>query len=109
MFRKAVRDNNQIYNYFVGLAALAEHCATLEALDVGWCQEVTDAGIELVSANCFRLSYFGLIRCDKVTVETVETLAQKYPRISYSTFILESQRLLERARKDGYKFETSAT
>jgi len=41
-------------------------------------------------------------------METIETLALTYPRINYSTFILESRRLLERARKEGYKFEMAA-
>lgn len=75
---------------------------------MGWCQEITDAGIKLVSEKCLKLNYLGLIRCDKVTMETIELLALTYPRINYSTFILESRRLLERARKEGYKFEMSA-
>lgn len=88
-----------------GLEALAKHCPTLEALDVGWCQDITDVGIRLVSSQCLKLNYLGLIRCDKVTMETIESLALAYPRINYSTFVLESRRVLERARKEGYKFE----
>ncbi|XP_053387495.1 uncharacterized protein LOC123542197 [Mercenaria mercenaria] len=88
-----------------GLEDIAEYRPTLEALDVGWCQAVTDRGVRVISLACKHLDYFGLIRCDRVTIETIEELVLKYPRINYSTFILESRKLLERARKEGYQFK----
>lgn len=90
---------------YSGLEDIAKYRPTLEALDVGWCQEVTDHGVRVMSLACKHLDYFGLIRCDRVTVETIEELVLKYPRINYSTFILESRRLLERARNEGYQFD----
>ena len=83
---------------------IAEFRPTLEALDVGWCQDITDHGVCVISDACPHLDYFGLIRCDQVTVETVEQLVLKYPRVNYSTFVLESRRLLERAQREGFMF-----
>ena len=59
--------------------------------------------MRVISLACKHLDYFGLIRCDKVTQETVEELVLKYPQINYSTFILESRRLLARARREGFQ------
>lgn len=76
---------------------------TLKNLDIGWCQ-VTDDGIRTLSATCQSLRYLGLIRCDAVTADAVEELVAKYPQITYSTFILESKKLIERARREGFMF-----
>lgn len=77
---------------------------TLKNLDIGWCQAVTDDGIRSLSATCQSLRYLGLIRCDAVTADAVEELVAKYPQITYSTFILESKKLIERARREGFMF-----
>ena len=89
--------------FITGLEDIAKYCPTLEALDVGWCQDVTDNGIIVISLACKKLEYFGLIRCDKVTIDTIEELVPRFPHINYSTFLLESRRLLERARR-GFQF-----
>lgn len=86
----------------IGLEDIAKYCPTLEGLDVGWCHEISDRGVRVVSLACKKLEYFGLIRCDKVTMETMEELVPKFPRINYSTFMLETRRLLQKARKEGY-------
>jgi hypothetical protein len=86
---------------FIGLEDIAMYCPNSEALDVGWCQEVTDSGVRVISLSCKYLNYFG----HRVTLETIEELALKHPSINYSIFILESRRLLERARNEGYQFK----
>ncbi|KAL4216584.1 hypothetical protein ACF0H5_024307 [Mactra antiquata] len=90
-----------------GLKDIAKYCPLLEALDIGWCQGVTDHGVRVISNSCKHLEYFGLIRCDQVTIETVEELEQSNPHINYSTFVSESRRLFERAKREGYRFELS--
>ncbi|XP_052265024.1 uncharacterized protein LOC127867723 [Dreissena polymorpha] len=88
-----------------GLEAIAKHCTCLESLDIGWCQSVTDPGIRVVSLACKILEYFGLIRCDQITSETIDELVVEHPHINYSTFLLDSKRLFEKARREGYKFD----
>ncbi|WAR29828.1 FXL17-like protein [Mya arenaria] len=88
-----------------GIAAVATNCPFLKCLDIGWCQDITDIGVKSVTSQCAYLEYLGLIRCDKVTLATMEQLVLKYPRVNFSTFILESRRLLERARREGYVFD----
>lgn len=59
----------------------------------------------MLSMSCPSLRYLGLIRCDQVTAETMEHLVVHYPHINYSTFILESKKLLDRARREGFNFD----
>ncbi|XP_052694091.1 uncharacterized protein LOC128172335 [Crassostrea angulata] len=86
------------------MSEVGKYTKTLKNLDIGWCQEVTDNGIRTLSATCQSLRYLGLIRCDAVTADAVEELVAKYPQITYSTFILESKKLIERARREGFMF-----
>lgn len=86
------------------MSEVGKYTKTLKNLDIGWCQEVTDDGIRTLSATCQSLRYLGLIRCDAVTADAVEELVAKYPQITYSTFILESKKLIERARREGFVF-----
>ncbi|XP_062566101.1 uncharacterized protein LOC134228457 [Saccostrea cucullata] len=86
------------------LGEVGKYTKTLKNLDIGWCQEVTDDGIRNLSATCSSLRYLGLIRCDAVTADAVEELVAQYPHITYSTFILESKKLIERARREGFMF-----
>lgn len=92
------------YYFFVVLGEVGKYTKALKNLDIGWCQAVTDDGIRSLSATCSSLQYLGLIRCDSVTAEGVEELVEKYPHITYSTFILESKKLIERARREGFMF-----
>ncbi len=84
------------------LLTLGEHCKTLETLDVGWCENMSDEGVVQISDTCHTLSYLGLMRCDHVTIATTENLVTKYPHITYSTMWLDCMRLLERAKKEGH-------
>lgn len=86
------------------MSEVGKYTKTLKNLDIGWCQEVTDDGIRTLSTTCQSLRYLGLIRCDAVTADAVEELVAKYPQITYSTFILESKKLIERARREGFVF-----
>ncbi|XP_061180559.1 uncharacterized protein LOC133189168 [Saccostrea echinata] len=86
------------------LGEIGKYTKTLKNLDIGWCQAVTDNGIRNLSATCTSLRYLGLIRCDAVTADAVEELVAQYPHITYSTFILESKKLIERARREGFMF-----
>ncbi|XP_060083273.1 F-box/LRR-repeat protein 17-like [Ylistrum balloti] len=90
-----------------GLEYLGRYGQRLEHLDLGWCPSVTDAGVRFVSANCPALRYIGLIRCDQVTSDGIEDLVDKYPHINYSTFILESRKIIEMARMQGFQFPSS--
>ncbi|OWF41352.1 F-box/LRR-repeat protein 17 [Mizuhopecten yessoensis] len=91
-----------------GLEFLGRHSRSLEHLDIGWCHSVTDAGVQFVSERCTALRYIGLIRCDQVTADGIEKLVDKYPRVTYSTFILESRKIIEMARNQGFQFPVNS-
>ncbi|XP_077993624.1 F-box/LRR-repeat protein 17-like [Glandiceps talaboti] len=74
-------------------------------IDVGWCQGVTDRGTTAISETCKQLEHLGLTRCDRVQHKTVEELVTRFPRIHYSTFLLDSKRLIDEARRHGFVFD----
>ncbi|KAL3885400.1 hypothetical protein ACJMK2_025463 [Sinanodonta woodiana] len=90
-----------------GLKNLAKYRPNLEALDIAWCQLVTITGVKALSEACPKLSYLGLIKCDNVQNESMEELVVQFPHIKYSTFMLESRHLIDRARREGFQFTSS--
>ncbi|XP_038057993.1 F-box/LRR-repeat protein 17-like [Patiria miniata] len=84
------------------LYGIGDNSALLEHLDVSWCSNVTDHGASYVSDRCPSLKYLGLIRCVKVSDTAVERMVEEHPGIHYSTFLLDSQRLIDKAREQGF-------
>ncbi|XP_048251581.1 F-box/LRR-repeat protein 17-like isoform X1 [Haliotis rufescens] len=84
------------------LEYIGRYSKTVERVDVAWCGEITDDGVRAISETCKSLRYLGLMRCGQVTMETVDELIPLYPQIHYSNFVLESRKLLQRARNDGH-------
>ncbi|CAC5424424.1 FBXL17 [Mytilus coruscus] len=87
-----------------GLMGIASHGRNIEKLDLGWCKDITDRGIWAVTENCPALKYLGLIRCDSVSEKGVEAMVDKYPHIQFSTFFMESRKLIQKAIANGFKF-----
>ena len=85
-----------------GLIYIGRYSRSIEHLDIGWCQDITDRGATALSQMCPQLKYLGLVRCDQITEECVMRLVKEFPHVHYSTFLLDSQRLLEKARRQGY-------
>ncbi len=81
---------------------IGENSLQLEHLDISWCAYITDQGAAFVTARCPRLKYLGLIRCNKVSDTVVEGLVNDHPGIHYSTFLLDSKRLIDKAREQGF-------
>ena len=48
--------------------------------------------------------YFLNLRCDSVTEKGVEDMVEKYPNIQFSTFFMESRKLIQKAIANGFKF-----
>ncbi|XP_061409395.1 F-box/LRR-repeat protein 17 [Lethenteron reissneri] len=90
------------------LLVIGRFSASIETVDVGWCQEITDHGAIEISRTSRSLAYLGLMRCDKVSEDTVEELVQRYPRIVYSTMLQDCKRTLARAYQLGWKPSGSA-
>ena len=44
----------------IGAQAIGQHCKNLMFLELGWCYEITDAGIVAVSGGCLELSAVNL-------------------------------------------------
>ncbi|XP_067653436.1 F-box/LRR-repeat protein 17-like isoform X2 [Haliotis asinina] len=84
------------------LEYIGRYSKTVERVDVAWCGEITDNGVRAISETCKSLRYLGLMRCGQVTMETVDELILLHPQIHYSNFVLESRKLLQRARNDGH-------
>lgn len=82
------------------LESLAK-CPALQTLDVAYCNRVTFSGANLVSSQCKDLRYLGLMRCDQITNEEAETLAKKFPRIHFSTVLLDYKRVIDKANQHG--------
>ncbi|XP_063437335.1 F-box/LRR-repeat protein 17-like [Mytilus trossulus] len=87
-----------------GLMGIASHGRNIVKLDLGWCKDITDRGIWAVTENCPALKYLGLIRCDSVSEKGVEAMVDKYPHIQFSTFFMESRKLIQKAIANGFKF-----
>ncbi|XP_071941849.1 F-box/LRR-repeat protein 17-like [Antedon mediterranea] len=87
------------------LFSLGKYASNLEHVDVGWCEEITDEGVISISTMCARLKYLGLMRCDKVSDRTMLQLAKQNSHIVYSTFLLDSQRLIAQATSQGFEFK----
>ncbi|XP_033105752.1 F-box/LRR-repeat protein 17-like [Anneissia japonica] len=87
------------------LLSLGKYAGNLEHIDVGWCEEITDHGVIAISKMCLNLNYLGLMRCDKVSDQTMLQLAQENTHILYSTFLLDSQRLIAQASQKGFVFK----
>ncbi|KAK3595438.1 hypothetical protein CHS0354_003433 [Potamilus streckersoni] len=87
-----------------GLKNLAKYRPNLEALDIAWCRMVTIKGVKALSEACPKLVYLGLIKCDNVQNDAMDELVVQFPHIKYSTFILESRRVIDRARREGFQF-----
>ncbi|XP_033625290.1 F-box/LRR-repeat protein 17-like [Asterias rubens] len=84
------------------LFSIGENSLQLEHLDISWCSYITGKGAAFVSSRCPRLKYLGLIRCNKVSDNVVEGLVNDHPGIHYSTFLLDSKRLIDKAREQGF-------
>lgn len=97
-----IPDLNQIYLVSTAvtdraLTLLAERGRNLKRVDVGY-TKVTGAGVRKISELCRTLQYLGLMRCDLVIEDDVEELALVYPHITYSTFVQDTKRLLQKAQ-----------
>ena len=55
-----------LFPVFSALETLSHHCKQLKTLDVGWCKNITDAGVRQIAENSPNLTYLGLMRCDQV-------------------------------------------
>ncbi|XP_022100523.1 F-box/LRR-repeat protein 17-like [Acanthaster planci] len=84
------------------LHGIGDNSSLLEHLDVSWCSHITDRGAAYVSDRCPRLKYLGLIRCTKVSDAAVERMVEDHPAVHYSTFLLDSQRLIDKAKEQGF-------
>lgn len=84
-----------------GLMSLGNHCKKLEYIDAGWCEAVTESGAFYVSSLCKELKYFGLMRCDQLSVSACDKLVKEFPHVRFSTMWLDYQRLLTRAHNEG--------
>ncbi|XP_064645831.1 F-box/LRR-repeat protein 7-like [Lineus longissimus] len=85
-----------------GLKILADNAKHLEVLDVSWCNDLTAEGVQYIAERCRTLRFISLIRCDRVTMETLTDFVDRYPRIHFSSFFLDAQRLLKKAMEQGY-------
>ncbi|CAH1789709.1 unnamed protein product, partial [Owenia fusiformis] len=92
-----------------GLTALAQHSRTVEHLDVGWCSGISDKGVKYIARESKTLRYLGLMRCDSVQHSSMEQLVIEHPLIHFSTMILDTQRLLSRARREGIQFDDTSS
>ncbi|XP_002736348.1 F-box/LRR-repeat protein 17-like [Saccoglossus kowalevskii] len=88
------------------LISIGKHSHSITHVDVGWCHGITDRGVREISSTCTQLKYLGLTRCDQVQHSTVENLVKQSPHIHYSTFLLDSKRLLDEAKKKGFVFNS---
>ncbi|XP_072021263.1 F-box/LRR-repeat protein 17-like [Amphiura filiformis] len=89
-----------------GLISIGRHSRSIEHLDIGWCEDITDRGATALSQMCSQLKYLGMVRCDQITEGCVARLVKEFPHIHYSTFLLDSQRLLEKAKRQGFQLNT---
>ncbi|XP_037114326.1 F-box/LRR-repeat protein 17 isoform X1 [Syngnathus acus] len=84
------------------LIAIGQYSSTIETVDAGWCNDITDQGAMQIAESSKSLRYLGLMRCDKVNEETVERLVVQYPHIVFSTVMQDCKRTLERAYQMGW-------
>ncbi|KAF7695240.1 F-box/LRR-repeat protein 17 isoform X1 [Silurus meridionalis] len=89
------------------LIAIGQYSSTIETVDAGWCKEITDQGATQIAKSSKSLRYLGLMRCDKVSEETVERLVLQYPQIVFSTVMQDCKRTLEMAYQMGWSPNTS--
>ena len=90
------------FDIFAALFCIGANSPNLEHLDISWCTNITGHGAIFVSEHCLRLKYLGLIRCNKVSDTVVEKMVTEHPSIHYSTFLLDSKRLIDKAREQGF-------
>ncbi|KAG7488993.1 F-box/LRR-repeat protein 17 [Solea senegalensis] len=91
------------------LIAIGQYSSTIETVDAGWCKDITDQGATQIAQSSKSLRYLGLMRCDKVSEDTVERLVVQYPHIVFSTVMQDCKRTLERAYQMGWSPNTSNT
>ena len=91
------------YNFdFSALEVIGRYSKSLQHIDVGWCERITDAGVLTISESLKSLRYLGLIRCDQVSIPTMEDMVIRYPHIEFSTVYLDCKRLVEKAKAAGF-------
>ncbi|XP_050396339.1 F-box/LRR-repeat protein 17 [Patella vulgata] len=79
------------------LEYVGEYGQCVEHLDVAWCVDITNYGVQHISDACPSLRYLGLMQCRKVTFDTIDEMIEIHPDIHYSNFVTESRRILKKA------------
>ena len=64
------------------IAVCSSLCRALTALDLGYCREVTDAGVRALSSLCRALTSLGLRCCHKVTDDGVRAVSCNMPALT---------------------------
>ncbi|CAI9736100.1 F-box/LRR-repeat LRR-repeat 17-like [Octopus vulgaris] len=82
------------------LIAIAKHSSKLEQLDVSFCSNITNKGVNFVSENCTQLYFLGLFSCEKVESTFLFQLQKDYPHIRIYCFELEYKSLIERVNEE---------
>lgn len=85
-----------------GLTAIGQNCHNLQKLDVSFCNQISNEGVNFVSNKCGKLHFLGLFSCENVDTDFLLALEKNYPDILFYCFNLEYNRLIKRASEQGY-------
>ncbi|KAI5081805.1 hypothetical protein GOP47_0001548 [Adiantum capillus-veneris] len=89
------------------LLALAKNCMTLEELNLGWCETVTDIGVTGLVSWCSDLRRIDLCGCLEITDRSVIALADKCHHLSvlnlYNCFLITDAAMYALANSSKYR------